>query len=219
MAFSILNPPLVKGQGIFRDLYRAANRGPIPEPTKLNVPGKAVRIQVGQIRAATWAGKPQWIVGANFHFGPLRLAADGATLEWKVPDAHCLFDEDVKELATSDYDKDDNGIFDSIDVPIILEFRMPLDQRLYGQTLTADLVMSVEYAGVEPQPYQPPVVSLKAAVMQTPVSVRVASVEEAKHYGSLTDSGAYHSIKFYGGLGLVLVFLLIMGRFLFGGRR
>jgi len=59
IAIAIVNPKLAGAQGILRDLFRAANRGALTEPTRLNVPGKTVRIKVGQVETAAWAGVPQ----------------------------------------------------------------------------------------------------------------------------------------------------------------
>jgi len=44
IAIAIINPPSARAQGILRDHFRAANRGALPEPTTLNVPGRTVRI-------------------------------------------------------------------------------------------------------------------------------------------------------------------------------
>jgi hypothetical protein len=223
IAIAIVNPPSARAQGILRDLFRAANRGALPEPTTLNVPGKTVRIKVGQVETAAWAGTPQWLVQGEIKFGPLRLTKDGdANGEWNIPTAHCIeVDEVKKPLGDSfyNYDKTDNGLFDSVTSPVILEFVLPNDQRLYGQTLTADLTMHVDYVGLQKRPYQAPIPSTMSATMATPVLIKVASVEEAKQYSAIGESNTWHQIKFYGGLGLCLVFLLVVGRFLFGGRR
>lgn len=219
IAVAIL-PPSANAQGILRDLFRDFNGGPATEPTKMNVPGKTVRIKVGQVVTARWLGKPQWAVRGQIKFGPLRLTKDGVSNEWNVSKFRCLDDDDVKGPfeTRNNYDKGDYGIYDFNVAPIILEFDLPADQRLSGQNITADLAMQVDYAGRDNRPFEAPFVSPKTAAMETPVTIKVASAEEAKQYNSIADSGALHQLTFYGGLAGCVVFLLIVGNFLWGRR-
>jgi hypothetical protein len=221
IAIAIVNPPSAKA-GTGRDLWRLANRGSLPEATKINVPGKTVRVMVGEVETATWAGKPQWVVEGVIKFGPLRLTKDGTNIEWNTPDVHCLVVEDLKTIAPyqgtsySEYDKKDNGAFESITAPIILEFVLPDDQRLYGQTLTAELAMNIAYLGLQMRPYQPPIISPMNTTMETPVAIKIASVEEAKKYSALADSVAVQQFKFYAVIIGCCVFLMAVGYFLWG---
>jgi hypothetical protein len=204
------------------DLLKAANGGPAPEETSVNVPGKTVRIRVGVIDAATWLGKPIWNVDGDIKFGPLRLMIGGTPIEWSVADAHCLGEDKGLEKSTDpniDYDKANGGNIETRHWPIILEFVLPNDPRLYGQTVTADLAMHVAYLGRQGRPYMPPVTSSMNATMQTPVSIKIASVEEAKHYNSFLDSDFIHGAFFYIVTIGCFLFLLAVANFLWGKKR
>jgi len=222
LVLSGLAPTAAYSQSLLRDLFRASNQGPLPEPTTTNVPGKTVRIKVGEVEAATWAGRPQWLLDGPVKFGPLHLSGKGNNAEWNVPDVHCLVVENLTQLDDrySEYDRKDNvAEWETVNYPIVLEFVLPNDQKLYGQTLTADLQLNVKYMGLERIPYEPPRLTEKHQSMTMPVSFKVATAEEAKHYSGVSDSGFIRNLKFYGALLGCFLFLLLIGRLFFGRRR
>ena len=220
MVFAIVNPYAASAQ-ILKDLLQAANSGPIPRETDMNVPGKTVRIKVGEINTATWIGKPIWNVDGEIKFGPLHFNINGTPIELNVTGVQCLGLDDQLEKSTSanvEYDKE-NGSPAPKHWPIILEFKLPKDERLYSQTVTAHLKMRVEYLGIQNRSYQAPTVSPTDATMESPVSFKIASAEDAKKYSSIGNSDAFQNITFYGGLAFCFVLLIVIGNVFFGHRR
>ena len=222
LVFTGLASTLAYSQNLARDLFRASRRGPLPTATEKNVPGKTVRIKVGEVEAAAWGGLPQCLLEGPVKFGPLRIAGNADNAEWNVPDVHCLVVEDLNHLDTrySDYDKKDNGAeWETVNYPIVLEFVLPNDQRLYGQTLTADLQLNVKYMGSQRIPYEPPQLREMHQSMKTPVSFTVATVEEAKHYSAVLDSGFASGVTYYGAILVCILIAIAVSWWWFHARR
>jgi len=219
--FAIVIPYSTDAQ-ILQDLFKSANSGPPPQESQINVPGKTVRIKVGEIRTATWVGKPIWNVEGEIKFGPLHFAINGTQVVLDVTNVECLGLDDALEKSTNSdisYDKENDGSPESKNWPAIIEFTLPNDQRLFGQTVTANLQMQVAYLGLQNRPYQAPIVSPMDATMSNLVSFKIASAEDAKKYSAIDNSDTFQQFKFYIGLAFILVLFVVAGNIAFGRRR